>query len=138
MTIVNCKTCGKIFNYDGFKICPVCRKAEDELFKKVKEYLYKHPGSSAQAVSEATEISIDKILSYLKQGKIEISGDNMILECEICGVAIASGKYCDKCNANLQRTLQGASKAMKPKEETTPVKSKPTDSSKMFTADRRK
>lgn len=138
MSIINCKNCGKIFNYDGFKICPTCRKEEDELFKKVKEYLYKHPGSSAQAVSEATEISIDKILSYLKQGKIEISGDNMILECEICGVAIASGRYCDKCNANLQKSLQGASHSMKPKEEAAPVNDRKTSKGTMFTADRRK
>lgn len=139
MAVVNCKSCGKIFNYDGHKVCPACRKAEDELFTKVKEYLYAHPGSSAQEVADATEVSVDKIISYLKQGRLETTGDNMILQCEKCGAAIASGRYCDKCTAELQRNLQGAADSMKTKiQSSTPTKPKGNDGNKMFTADRRK
>lgn len=113
MTIVNCKQCGKIFNYDGSKVCPKCRREENDNFQKVKEYLYKNPGSSTQEVSDETEVPVAKIIEYLRQGKLEVKGEgNMILECERCGVPIASGRYCDKCIKDMQDTLSGAAKSI--------------------------
>lgn len=111
--IVNCKQCGKIFNYDGSKVCPKCRREEADNFQKVKDYLYKNPGSSTQEVSEETEVPVAKIIEYLRQGKLEVKGDgNMILECERCGVPISSGRFCNKCVKDMQDTLSGAAKSM--------------------------
>ncbi|ADQ41183.1 Flagellar operon protein YvyF [Caldicellulosiruptor acetigenus I77R1B] len=98
MDVRNCRRCGKIYLYDGSPICPQCRKEEEEDFKKVKEYLYDHPGATLPEVSNATGVSPEKILRFLKEERLEIVGEsNIILECERCGKAIKTGRLCDEC-----------------------------------------
>ena len=106
--IRNCKNCGRIFNYMGKPICPDCIKEDDEDFKKVRDYLYKYPGTSMSKVSEELEVSMQKIKRYLREGRLEIVGDdpNMILSCEVCGRSIKSGRFCDMCVGGLTRDLE--------------------------------
>lgn len=110
MDVRNCKVCGRIYKYDGFRICLNCRRLEEETFRKVKEYLYNHPLSTIQVVSEETGVSTQKILSYLREGRLEIAegNTNLILECERCGVSIRTGKFCDKCQVEMEREFKGA------------------------------
>lgn len=106
MNIKNCTRCGKIYNYDGFKICYNCRKGDEQDFVKIKEYLNENPGANISDVSEATEVDTKKIIEFLKEGRVEIAeGGNLILECEKCGVSIRTGRFCDKCTSGLQREL---------------------------------
>jgi len=105
----NCRKCGKIFNYiGGPPICPVCRKQEEDDFQRVKEYLYENPGASVTQVSTELDISIEKIKRFLKEGRLEITNDegNLILECENCGKAIKSGRYCEACERELTFRLK--------------------------------
>ncbi|HEY9062169.1 MAG TPA: MerR family transcriptional regulator [Pseudobacteroides sp.] len=106
--IRNCKRCGQIYNYAGKPICPDCIKADEDDFKRVKEYLYKYPGTSMAKVSEDLEISVQKITRYLREGRLEISGGeaNMILSCESCGKSIRSGRFCDICAGGLTKDLK--------------------------------
>jgi len=140
MGIVNCKQCGKIFNYDGSKICPNCRKAEAENFQKVKDYLYSNPGVSVQDVEEETKVPAKKIIEYLRQGKLEVKGDgNYLLSCEKCGVSIKSGHYCEKCTKEVHDSLSGAANSLKPQK--TLLKKSNTNKSRtelMKTKERRK
>lgn len=109
MRILNCKECGKLFQYDGIsKLCFQCRKKDDEDFRRVKDYLYEFPKETITVVSQETEVPEDKILRYLREGKLEISGDNpgLLLECESCGAGIRSGRFCDKCANTLDRGLR--------------------------------
>ena len=109
MRVINCKECGKLFQYDGIsKLCFQCRKADDEDFRKVKDYLYEFPRETISTVSEETEVSEDKILRYLREGKLEITGDSagILLECESCGTGIRTGRYCDRCALELERGLK--------------------------------
>lgn len=109
MNIRNCKECGKLFQYDGIsKLCFTCRKNDDEDFRRVKEYLYENPKETITVVSEETEVSEDKILRYLREGKLEITGDSagILLDCESCGKAIRTGRYCDQCAHDLERGLK--------------------------------
>ncbi|MDK2919903.1 MAG: hypothetical protein PWQ37_2636 [Candidatus Petromonas sp.] len=109
MDIRNCKECGKLFQYDGIsKLCYQCRRRDDEDFKKVKEYVYDHPGANITIVSEETEVSEDKILRYLREGKLEIVGESpgLVLDCERCGKAIRTGRYCEECSREIERGLK--------------------------------
>lgn len=117
MDIRNCKRCGKIYNYDGFKNCPTCRR-EDELdFSKVKEYIYENPGANISEVERETEVDSEKIIEFLRQGRLEIGDEhNLVLECEICKTGIKSGRFCDQCKNEIARDLGGAIK-FKEKEE---------------------
>lgn len=104
----NCRRCGKIFSYfSGPPICPVCKQLDETDFKRVKEYLYQNPGATLQQVSSELEISVDKIKRFLKEGRLEIVGEdaNLFLECESCGKAIKTGRFCDECEKNLTRDL---------------------------------
>ncbi|WP_353093774.1 TIGR03826 family flagellar region protein [Tissierella praeacuta] len=106
MNIRNCTRCGKIYNYDGFKICFNCRKDDEKDFQKVKGYLYEYPGANIVEVEEATGVETSKIIGYLKEGRLEVAdGSNLILECEKCGASIKTGRFCDKCTNELQREL---------------------------------
>lgn len=111
----NCRRCGRIFNYiGGAPICPSCKETDEEDFKRVKEYLYKNPGASLSIVSADLEISVEKIRGFLKEGRLEIIGEegNLVLECEACGKAIKTGRYCDDCAKNLTRDLRSTAKSM--------------------------
>ncbi|MDP4094777.1 MAG: MerR family transcriptional regulator [Bacillota bacterium] len=105
----NCRKCGKIFNYiGGMPICPVCKDKEEEDFKKVKEYLYQNPGATMSEVSQVLDVSVERIKAYLKDGRLEIVGDeaNIILECEACGKSIKTGRFCNECQKNLSKEFR--------------------------------
>lgn len=109
MNIRNCKECGKLFQYDGIsKLCYRCRRKDEEDFRKVKDYIYDNQGATLTQVSEETGVSEDKILRYLREGRLEIVGDNpgLLLDCERCGKAIRTGRYCDECAREIERGLK--------------------------------
>lgn len=99
----NCRRCGKMYNYlGGPPICMDCKNADEETFKKVKEYLYKNPGAALSQVATELEVSVEKIKMFLREGRLEITEDsNVILECERCGKAIRTGRYCKECQNEL-------------------------------------
>lgn len=109
MDIRNCSRCGKVYRYDGFKICPKCRREDEADFEKVKEYIDEHPGANIKEVSDATEIDSRKIIEFLRAGRLEIMDENnLILSCERCGKPIKTGRFCDKCAFEIQKELKGA------------------------------
>lgn len=107
MNIKNCSNCGKIYSYDGFNTCKQCRKDQEEAFQRVKDYIYKHPGADISEVSEATEVESKEIIEFLKQGRLEIKDENnMILDCERCGIGIRTGRFCNKCIAEMENEFK--------------------------------
>lgn len=139
MELKNCEKCGRAFAYTGSSFCSRCgNESEEEAFKKVKNYLYDHPGASIVEVSEATEVSEKQILKFLRDNRIEIrEEDNMLLDCERCGTAIRSGRFCESCTVKLQKEF---SKVLKPnaKENEGEKPRKSNNSHKMFIAERKK
>lgn len=137
MELRNCEKCGRAFAFTGSPLCSRCDNVnEEEDFKKVRDYLYDHPGATIVEVSEATEVSEKRILRFLRDNRIEIrEEDNMLLDCERCGTAIRSGKFCDSCTAELQKEL---SKVLQPKEKEEEKPRKTNSSNKMFIAEMRK
>lgn len=132
----NCVRCGRLFGYIGRPICSYCVEEEEDEFKKVKEYLYDNPGSTVFEVADATGVSEEKIMRFLREERLQISSENhnLLLECESCHRPINTGRFCENCRENLKSALRkefGLDKKPAPKEE-----SKPKD--KMFTATRRR
>ena len=112
----NCRKCGKIFNFiGGLPICPICKQLDEDDFQRIKEYLYKNPGAGANIVSTELDISIEKIKRFLKDGRLEITGDegNMILDCENCGKSIKSGRLCSDCERDLAAGFKTAASQIK-------------------------
>jgi flagellar operon protein (TIGR03826 family) len=123
----NCKKCGKIFSYlAGAPICQECKQVDEEDFKKVKDYLYRNPGSNLTQVSIELEISLEKIRRFLKEGRLEIVDEdgNMFLECEACGKSIKSGRYCSECERNLASGLRETAGKIKSELDSNAVESR--------------
>lgn len=108
MDFKNCSSCGKLFRNLGRNICPACLRKDEEEFQKVKRYLAKHSGAGIQEVVDATEVSYDDIIRFLKEARLELKGGEMLLSCESCGEAIETGRFCNKCKNSLQNDLSTA------------------------------
>lgn len=106
----NCRRCGRIYNYiSGPPICQDCRQADEETFKRIKEYLYKYPGATLTQVATDCEVSVEKIKMFLREGRLEITeGSNIILECEKCGKSIRTGRFCQECQNDLSSDISGS------------------------------
>ncbi len=131
MDIRNCAKCGKIYAYDGQKLCLKCRREEEVKFQEIKKYLYDNPDADIKEVSDATGVSVKKIMDYLRQGRLQLKGENskIVLECENCGTRIITGKFCDRCAEALENKLKGATGL-----RSTKLKKRTGD--KMYIADR--
>ena len=108
MDFKNCKDCGKVFQSNGFsRICQRCQMGDEENYRKVKEYIYDHPGADINEVSVKTSVPVDKVLRYLREGRLEIiGGGSLILDCERCNKSISTGRFCDSCAREIERELK--------------------------------
>ncbi|SHI38513.1 TIGR03826 family flagellar region protein [Lutispora thermophila] len=104
----NCIRCGRVFAYTYSPICSKCLEQDEEDFRIVKDYLYDNPGSNVFEVSEATGVSVEKIMRFLREERLEISSENsnLVLECEYCGKPIRTGRYCEECKNKLANEMR--------------------------------
>ncbi|NPV91566.1 MAG: flagellar protein [Firmicutes bacterium] len=107
MDFRNCPVCGSLFRYVSRYMCPACIEAEEKEFVTVRQYVRDHEGATISAVSEATGISEEKIIRFLKDGRLVSRG--LVLEgqlaCERCGKPVAEGNMCDTCRADIFRDI---------------------------------
>lgn len=110
MTIRNCSRCGRMFQAEGAtKLCSRCLDNDEEDFKVVREYVYDNPGANITEVSEETGVSEEKILKFLRQGKLMLKDEvSMVLDCERCGKPIKTGRFCDSCSHEMSQGLRTA------------------------------
>lgn len=93
----NCPMCGRTFAYQGRNICNKCLEKEDDDYAIVRRYVRDNPGASVAEVAEATQIDEEKILQFLRDGRLITRGMSYTTLCERCGKTISSGKFCDSC-----------------------------------------
>jgi flagellar operon protein (TIGR03826 family) len=114
MDLRNCPQCGKLFAYTGSnKLCPVCRQTEEDDYKKVRDYLWDHPGATIEMVHEETGVERELIIKFIKEERLIAEGITIDfeLECERCGTPIKQGRFCKKCQAELVKGFkEGTSK----------------------------
>ena len=65
--VINCRRCGRIFNYHGSAVCDSCRKEETQEAKRIKDYLAANPNATPVEVSSALNIRLDRVQEYLKR-----------------------------------------------------------------------
>ncbi len=99
--LTRCRRCSIIYEATGAlgsKYCPNCLVIEEEKYMQVRELVKTNPGITIGAVSEATGLSTRKIIAYVKEERLEYSGEShAYVLCEDCGVKIKTGRYCLKC-----------------------------------------
>lgn len=107
MNVSNCPRCGKIFHKTMKNLCPDCMREDEQMYEKVYRYLRDNPHSTVTQVSEVTEVSEDRVLAFLREGRIQ-SAEWTKLEypCERCGSMIKNGRYCEDCSRQVQGSLK--------------------------------
>lgn len=131
MNVRNCRKCGRIFNYvSGPPICMQCREALEAKFQEVKKYIQEHAHASIPEVSEACDVSTNQIQQWLRDERLELcEGSGIALECEECGASIVTGRYCEKCKANMANRLSDSIR--RPEAPKPQPKKDPRDNPKM-------
>lgn len=107
MNAMNCPRCRRVFVKRLDPICPTCVKEEEEIYDKVRDYVKRNPDKMIKEVADACDVSIKRILAYLRDGKLETSsGMQGELTCTKCGKPILTGRMCEKCILETNFELQ--------------------------------
>ena len=112
MALANCDRCGRLFNRVTRNICPDCIREEEQMFDEIKAYLREHEGATVTEVSEATGVAEERILHYLRDGRLVLSG-TMSYPCESCGKPIRTGRFCTECKNDLEAGMSDAARSLK-------------------------
>ena len=116
----NCKRCNRIFTYmTGLPICPACVKEDERIFDEVSEYIRNNPGAPLSTVSKDLDISYEKLLKYVKEGRLQIRAESggFYRFCEKCGEMIIEGKFCKHCEYRISTVLDASKKNLLDKME---------------------
>jgi len=110
MNVRNCKKCGKIFNYiAGLPLCPACREASEAKFQQVKKYIQDNRGATVPEVASECEVDEQQIRQWVREERLVFAeGSVSGIGCEVCGVAITTGRYCDRCKAGMINSFSAA------------------------------
>ncbi len=110
MNVRNCKKCNRIFNYvAGPPICPACKEALEEKFQEVKKYIQEHNTVPLTIVAEECDVDVAQLKQWVREERLIFAeGSGVGVECELCGVPIITGRYCEKCKAETMNDLLGA------------------------------
>ncbi len=117
----NCPICGKVFIKLGKNLCPDCMEKEEQEYKEVRQYLKENPGASVMEIKEITGIDENKILKWIREGRIDTSsiGPGAALTCKSCGTQITVGNLCLKCAQLLAKEIKTISHGSPGKDEKT-------------------
>lgn len=84
---------------------------QEELYIKVREYLFNNPRTPKTTVADQMNVSVKIIDKWIKEGKIEEVEGMMtgnlppkLLVCSSCGTKIKSGILCDHCKKEYDGT----------------------------------
>jgi len=136
MEVRNCRKCGRIFNYVvGMPICPSCKEKLEAKFQEVRDYIRENRGAGIPEISKACDVEPTQIHQWIREERLVFSDDSPIgVNCEKCGQMIKTGRFCEKCKAEMVHGLKGSIETQKPKE---PMKKKdPRDNPRMRYLDR--
>lgn len=109
MDVKNCRQCGRLYNYIGGSyrnLCPDCIAKLEDKFQVVKEYIEEHTGASIHEISVECEVSCKQIEQWIREERLTFADDSPIgIPCEICGVTIKSGRFCESCKLSMTQKL---------------------------------
>ncbi len=105
---VKCECGGKLFHIGSGKYqCETCGSLVMDDFGKVKQFLEENGVMPIVAISQCTGVSVEVIEGLLKEGRVEISENSQyFLDCQKCGCAIRSGRFCVDCAKELAQGVQ--------------------------------
>lgn len=103
MSFSVCRECRLIFtSLTNERLCPKCSYEKENLYRKVKEYIYDNPGVTMRAVSKAMKVSIEQLSAWVREERLEFASvDENSIHCDRCGILITTGRFCGDCKKTL-------------------------------------
>lgn len=117
MDLRNCASCGKMFTYvyGSAPICEACKKALDEKYSEVKQYVYDHPGCGINDVVRDMDVTANQVRKWIREEKLTFAENSDIaLACESCGKRILTGRFCKECKTNMVNGMNNLYKKEEP------------------------
>ena len=110
MNVRNCRRCKRLFNYVvGPYLCPQCRQEMEDKFQEVKKYVQEHVRADIKTVSEECDVDSMQIRQWIREERLVFAEDSAIgIACERCGTTIRSGRFCEKCKAEMTNGFRNA------------------------------
>ncbi len=113
MDIKQCARCSKLYDFRGNRNCPLCVRELDEVFLKVRNYIYSNPKAGVEEVCDACEADEDDVYQWLREGRLILSADSAaLLTCQACRTPIQSGRYCEACAHAVRGQLEGTAQLL--------------------------
>ena len=103
----------------GLLICPACMRDDEKIFDDVSMYLRDKPGTPLSVVAEELDIGYDKLMKYVKEGRLLVRMPNgaVMHFCEKCGAMINEGKFCKNCEDHISNVLDTSKRNLQGKLE---------------------
>ena len=110
MEVRNCTSCGRLYNVLGReRICPACKALLEDKFQQVKRFLNENPNSSVEVVAKENDVSTKQIRQWVREERLILSSGIIDgITCETCGAPIITGRYCERCKAELSQSFENA------------------------------
>lgn len=101
-----CRRCKKLYTYFNSELCNDCQDELEEIFRRIRDYLYDYPNHNLMEIAKETEIKESDIMILLKQGRISFTNaEGSSLTCENCGRIITTGRLCDDCKISVGKAM---------------------------------
>ena len=109
MNLANCPQCGKLYVANLRGMCGNCIKDIDQQYERCNQYLRENKGTTITELSEAVDVSIKQISTFIREGRISIANaPNMGYACEVCGTPIRENNMCEPCRTRLTKDIRNA------------------------------
>lgn len=98
MPLKQCTYCDEYFNGVS-ELCPNCSKSLDEIFAKVKKFIYSSKTEvSIAEITEALDVPEKAVGFLIDKGRLTTEHIGMDNKCRLCGAPIPSNAtYCKDC-----------------------------------------
>ena len=101
---VECQYCGckrlEPVNLGVYR-CVDCGKDNYDDFQTIRNYLNKVGSASAMEIERNTGVPRNVVKHFFREEYLEISANSVAVPCELCGMPIRTGRYCEKCKKEL-------------------------------------
>lgn len=96
--LMNCSRCQRMARATPRGVCPDCLRLEDQELPRVWAYIHQHPNQSASEISRQTNVPIEWILRWLREGRLVEARPIPYVPCRRCGRLIQAGDECQACS----------------------------------------
>jgi hypothetical protein len=109
--VVNCPRCGRLSSVLVRGQCGHCLREEHEQLRTVQGLLAERGPLSAEEISRETGVPVERVLRWLREGRLVTSGD--VVRCRRCGRPVRLGVLCSVCRVELAVAIRQVEEALR-------------------------